>query len=112
MPFAMSCTNKGCYKTQEPYLDPKDDKVYCSVCDKEIANISYFAKVQMKGMKQFRQKKSTSFAVKCGKCDKTERPKVVNDDVVCGVCSKPLDNLSLPFKNMLKEKLKTADKEI
>lgn len=112
MPFALSCTNKGCYKTQEPYIDPKTDKVYCSICDQEIANISYFTKVQMKSLKQVRKRKNASFSVKCVKCDKTERPKVVDDDIVCGVCDKPLDNLSLPFKNMLKEKLKTADKEI
>lgn len=107
----MNCTNKGCGKTQEPYLDPKDDKVYCSLCDREIANISYFAKVQMKSLKQFRQKKATSFGVKCLKCERDGRPKIVNDDVVCGFCSKPLDNLSLPFKNMLKQKLKDVDKE-
>lgn len=111
MPFAMSCTNKGCGKTQEPYLDLKDDKVYCSLCDREIPNISYFAKVQMKSLKQFRQRKIASFSVKCRSCEREERPKIVNDDVVCGSCSKPLDHLSLPFKNMLKEKLKTVDRE-
>ena len=112
MPFSLSCTNKGCGKTQEPYLDPKDDKVYCSLCDREITNISYFAKVQMKSLKQFRQKKTVSFSIKCNNCGKEDRPKLLQDDVICSGCSKPLNNLSLPFKNMLKEKLKNVDKDI
>jgi len=111
MPFAMSCTNKGCGKTQEPYLDPKDDKVYCSLCDREISNISYFAKVQMKSLRQFKQKKNISYSIKCKKCEREGRPKIVNDDVICAFCSKPLDHLSLPFKNMLKEKLKNINDE-
>jgi ribosomal protein L34E len=112
MPFSMPCTNKGCGKTQEPFIDPKDDKVYCSVCEKELANISHFTKVQMKSMKQFRQKNTTSFSVKCSKCGKEGRPKLSNNDVICSGCLKPLDNLSTPFKNMLKEKLKDVDKDV
>lgn len=112
MAFSMNCNTKGCGKLTEPYLDPKTDKVYCSACDSEIINITHFAKIQMKSMKQFKQKTSKPFAVKCNKCGKEERPKLVKDDVICGVCSKPLDNLSIPFKNMLKEKLKTVDKDV
>lgn len=112
MPFSISCNNKGCCQLQEPYLDVSDNKVYCSKCDKEIANISIFTKNQMKSMKQFKQKTVTSFAVKCGACGKEARPKLLKDDVICGLCSKPLDNLSGPFKTMLKEKLKTADKDV
>lgn len=112
MPFSINCPNKGCGKWQEPYLDPSDDKVYCSVCDKEITNITYFAKVQMKSLKQFKQKTAISFAVKCPSCSKEQRPKILNDDVVCGSCSKPLNNLSTAFKYMLKEKLKTVNKDV
>lgn len=106
MPFSMPCTNKGCGKTQEPYVNTKDDKVYCSLCDREIANVSYFAKVQMKSLKQFKQKAPIPFAVKCNKCEKDDRPLLVKDDLICSGCNKSFDNLSLPFKNMLKEKLK------
>lgn len=107
----MPCTNKGCGQVQEPYIDPKDDKVYCSLCDREISNITYFAKVQMKSLKQFKTKTNSSYSVKCNKCNVSERPKLVNNELVCGRCSKILDNLSLAFKNMLKEKLKTLDKD-
>jgi hypothetical protein len=112
MPFSMNCTNKKCGKQMEPYLDPSTDKVYCSVCDNEISNITYFAKSQMKALKQFKQKITTSFAVKCAKCGKEVRPKLLNNDVVCGACNKILDNLSAPFKHMLKEKLKTVGKDV
>lgn len=112
MPFSMSCSNKGCGKVMEPYLDVKEDKVYCSVCDRELVNVTYFVKVQMKSLKQFRQKKITPFAVKCQKCGKEDRPKLVKDDIVCVGCNKTLDHLSEPFKIMLREKLKTTDKDV
>lgn len=112
MPFSLSCTNKGCGQVQEPYLDLADDKVYCSLCNKEIGNITYFTKVQMKSMKQFKQKNTTSFSVKCVKCNRDGRPKLLNKEVVCGNCNKPLDNLSDTFKNMLKDKLREVDKDV
>jgi len=112
MAFSTNCTNKGCGKLQEPYLDPNDDKVYCSACDKEILNLTYFAKAQMKSSKQYKQKTAVAFGVKCSKCGKEGRPKIKDDEVVCGSCLKELDNLSLPFKNMLKQKLRTVDKDI
>lgn len=112
MPFSIQCTNKGCCKIQEPYLDPKDNKVYCSLCDREMTNINHFTRVQMKSLKQFKPKNTVSFSVKCGKCFKEGRPKVIKDDVVCYNCNKSLDHLSAPFKNMLKEQLKHADKEV
>ena len=110
--FSIPCNNKGCGKMQEPYLDPKDDKVYCSLCDREIDNVTYFTKVQMKSLKQYKQKNVASFSVKCDKCGKEARPLLVNDDVVCAGCKKPLDKLSLPFINMLKDKLRTVNKDV
>jgi ribosomal protein L34E len=112
MPFSTFCTNKGCGKIQEPYLDPQDNKVYCSSCDGELTNITQFVKSQMKSMKQFKQRQAKPFAVKCAICGKEERPKLVQDDIVCGVCGKPLNNLSPIFKNMLKDKLRTTDKDV
>jgi hypothetical protein len=112
MPFSLVCSHKGCYKQNEPYLDPKTDKVYCSECDNEITNVTYFAKVQMKTMKQFRIKTATSFAVKCKYCAKEDRPIILNNDIACSGCKKPMDQLSAPFKAMLKDKLKTVGKDI
>jgi predicted transglutaminase-like protease len=112
MAFSTFCTNKGCGKIQEPYLDPQTNKVHCSLCDQEIVNLTPFVKSQMKSMKQYKKKEAKPFAVKCAKCGREERPKVVANDIVCGVCSQPMDNLSPIFKNMLKEKLRTADKDV
>jgi len=112
MAFYIYCTNKGCGQIQEPCLDTQDNKVYCSVCDREITNITTFFKVQMKAMKQFRKKKAKSFSVKCPRCGREERPKLVQDDIVCGACLQPLDNLSPIFKNMLKDKLRKIDKDV
>lgn len=109
MAFSIQCTNKGCYQIQEPYLDPITDKVYCSKCNNEIINVTYFAKVQMKSNKQFKPKTNNSFSIKCSKCGRTERPKISNDDIICSICNAPIENISVPFKNMLKEQLKKID---
>lgn len=111
MPISINCPNKGCGKIQEPYLDPDDNKIYCSECNKEIPNISIFMKNQLRSSKQFKPKNNTSYSVKCKKCNKEGRPKLSNNDVVCNFCNKSLDHLSFPFKNMLKDKLKNIDKD-
>lgn len=95
----------------EPYMDPKTGKVYCSKCDNEM-QISHFQKVTMKTLKQFRQKQMIPFAVKCQNCGKEAQPKIMGDDIVCPQCSKEHSHLSEPFKIMLKDKLKTANKEL
>lgn len=112
MPFSLPCNNKGCGKIQEPYLDPQDNKVYCSLCDAEMLNITIFVKNQMKMNKQFRQKQNKPFSVKCQKCGKDDRPILKNQDLICSGCNKPLDHLSEPFKIMLRDKLKTTDKDV
>lgn len=111
MAFSTFCTNKGCGKQMEPYLDIKTDKVYCSQCDQEINTITHFAKVQMKALKQFKQKQPVAFGVKCQNCSKEARPKVANDDIICPFCNKPHTHLSEPFKIMLKDKLKNVSKD-
>lgn len=114
MPFNMNCTNKGCHKQMIPYIDPKTNKVYCSECEQEMENVSHFVKTQMKTLKQYKEKNTVSFSVKCNKCGKEARPKLIknNTDVACPYCNGPLDHLSVAFRNMLKEKLKTADKDV
>jgi hypothetical protein len=108
----MNCTTKGCGKQMEPYLDPVTDKVFCSKCDNEITNVTHFAKVQMKTLKQFKEKKVIAFAVKCPKCGKEDRPKLVGEDIVCRGCQKPMTHLSEPFKIMLRDKLRTTAQDV
>lgn len=112
MPFLMNCSNKGCGDHMEPYLDPSDNNVYCSSCDKELSNVTHFVKHQMKTFKQFRKKKNISFAVKCPSCSKEDRPKIVDKKITCPSCDKELSHLSEPFKIMLKEQLKKANQDI
>lgn len=112
MPFSTYCTNKGCGKIQEPFLDPQDNKVYCSLCEGEITNLTPFVKQQMKMSKQYRQKQAKPFACKCAKCGREERPKIANNDIVCGACLQPMDNLSPIFKNMLMLRLRSVDKDV
>ena len=38
--------------------------------------------------------------------------KFVNNDIACANCDGPLAKLSLPFRNMLKEKLKSVGKDV
>lgn len=96
----------------EPYMDPKTEKIYCSLCDSEMTNVTHFMKVTMKTLKQFKQKLTVPFAVKCQNCGKEAQPKIAKDDVICPQCSKPHQHLSEPFKIMLKDKLRTANKEL
>lgn len=112
MPFSTFCTNKGCGKIQEPYLDPQTNKVHCSECDGELTNLTPFVKNQMKANKQFKQKQPKPFAVKCDVCGREETPKLSANDIVCGVCSGPLSKLSPIFKNMLKDKLKKVNQDV
>jgi len=112
MPFSTQCTNKSCRKIQAPYMDKETEKVYCSECHQEILGLTYFAKVQMKSIGQYRERPKISFATKCNECGLESRPKNVNNDIVCGICGKPLKHLSDIFKNMLKEQLKTVNKDV
>ena len=112
MSFLMPCTNKGCGKTMSPTLDVSSNAVICSECDREITNVSSFAKSQMKSLGQIKKDNKKSFAVRCPKCNKEARPIETNNDLVCGSCKKPLSHLSEPFKQMLKINLKNADKEV
>ncbi len=73
MPFNMDCPNKGCGACQTPWLDKDTNKVYCSSCNKEIVDVSPFAKNSMRQNKQFRVKEKKSFSVKCASCQFEDR---------------------------------------
>ena len=111
MAFSMQCNNLKCGKLQEPYYDPETDKVFCSICEKEIVNITHFIKLQLKNNKQYKPKKQVAFGIKCNKCKSTDQPILNKDEVVCKSCNSPL-NVSLVFKRMLKEQLKNIGKSI
>lgn len=112
MPFSTYCNHKGCGDYMEPYIDQANDKVYCSKCDNEITNLTHFAKTQMKSFKQFKPKKKLAFSVRCNNCSKEDCPKLLNNQIICPNCQKPITNLSEPFKLILKEKLKNKDQDI
>ncbi len=107
----MQCSNKGCCQMQQPFIDPKTDKVYCSLCDCEIKEATVFAKQQMKMLKQFRQKKKSTFSSKCQSCSLEDRPIKKENDWVCKGCGCKLQ-LTEQFKNVLEMFSKTFDKEI
>lgn len=100
----LQCTHKACNKMQSPYIDPKTEKVYCSECENEI-QANHFMKVQLKTLKQYRQKDTSRFSTKCALCKKEGTPIILNNDVNCASCKKPLSHLSDIFKNMLKREL-------
>lgn len=112
MPFSIACTNKGCYKINQAYIDPKTDKVYCSECDKEIVNITYFTKAQLKSNKQFKKEEKESFTIKCNNCQVTKRPIIVKDKITCASCNKEITSITEQFKIMLKQFLNNASKDI
>ena len=107
MPYLMHCMNKGCYKEQVPLLDVKSNLVMCSECNKEILNVTEFAKRSMKSLGQVtgKIKKGQTFAVKCGSCNQENTPVVEDDELVCPKCHTELQ-LSVPFANMLRSVLK------
>ena len=105
----MFCQTKGCHLEQEPYLDPNDDKVYCSECDGEMPNVNYFTKQQLKNLKQFKIKEKVAYSVKCKSCSKDLLPILINDKLACPSCKNEHKHLSTPFALLIKSKLKDAD---
>jgi len=96
----------------EPTMDPKTEKVYCPLCNNEILNINHFTKTTLKTLKQFKQKTTATFAVKCKSCGTEAQPIITNNIIVCPQCNKEHNHLSEPFKIMLQDKLKTVNKEV
>lgn len=110
MPFSIQCSNKGCGQIQNPTLDKTTDKVYCSICDKEIQNVTIFAKMQMKSLGQFKKSKQKSFSVKCSKCSVEDRPVKENLQYYCKSCKQEL-NIPKSFQLILDKFLSGSDKE-
>lgn len=103
----MSCTNKGCNKEMEPLLDLDLNEVECTECGKPIKTTE-FAKTSMKGIGQIKRagKASQPYAIECKKCKKVLMPKIDADNkLACSVCSSEFENISVPFANLIREKL-------
>jgi hypothetical protein len=75
-----------CKKQQTPFLDPETNKVYCGDCEVEI-QANHFLKVQLKALRQFKEKKIISFASKCPHCATVDRPKLLKGQALCKACN-------------------------
>lgn len=106
MGFLITCDNKGCFETMEPLLDKNTDRVFCTVCGKEITSVTYFAKVQMKSMGQTmnNQKTSQAFSVRCNFCGAAGQPTIGADGKIhCSTCKSHMDHLSPPFAHVIRQ---------
>lgn len=112
MAFMTHCTTKGCFKQMEPVIDPKDKKVYCSLCDGEVANISPFTKTQMIAMKQIKRAAKSAFGIRCNACKTEALPKLnATGKLVCASCASAL-NVSAAFEILVKNEIKKGRQDI
>lgn len=109
--MALSTVCPTCNKQMEPYLDKKSDLVYCDLCNADI-KANHFIKIQMKTLKQYKEKKTVPFAVKCQKCQLEDQPEIKGEKVICPKCKTEHTHLSEPFRLMLKNNLKNFKKDI
>src|ERR1039457_4598092 len=105
MGFAINCNNRGCNKMQEPLLDTRDNKVYCSDCNKEINNVSSFAKTQMKSLGQVKRP-DKALAIECQSCHKAGTPALEKDKLVCSWCGKDHTKISKSFEIIIRDFIK------
>lgn len=112
MAFLMNCNNKGCGKSNTPYLSLEDNEVYCSECDKIIQNVSHFTKTQMKSLKQVKKDENKSFSVKCEHCKRDGRPNKKLTNLFCKYCNKEITHLTPIYKKMLLSLIDSLDKDV
>lgn len=108
--YSINGKSKKCGSV-EAYLDLQTDKVFCPNCENEMT-VNHFAKSTLKTLKQYKQKSTATFVVKCQFCKKEEQPVISNNLIVCPHCQKEHQHLSEPFKLMLKDRLKTVNKGV
>ncbi len=108
MAVQRQCTS--CKKLSDPFIDPKTEKVYCGLCEKEMA-ADHFLKIQLKTLKQFKQKTNKPFSIKCWSCGKEDTPVQINKEFYCSSCKKQ-HKLTEPFKIALRINLPNVGKEI
>lgn len=112
MSFLINCDNRKCLKIQAALLDTINNIVICAECNNEIKNVTYFAKAQLKSLGQTCKniKTKQSYAVKCSHCEMENMPIIKDDQFLCTNCKKELTNLSVPFKLILKDAIRNANK--
>lgn len=106
--FRIHCTNKGCRKESEAVLNTETDEVECMECGKNI-DVPSMTKKSMLTIGQIKRTKKSekAFSVECKKCKKISVPSLnENKEIICGKCGEMLDNISKPFANLIREKLK------
>ncbi len=112
MPFITNCPHKGCRKETQPVVDKKDNKAYCSECDREILLTSFMitSLISMGQIKRH-ESKQVAFGVICDFCNKKETPKLgKKKEILCGFCSKDITStLSEMYVNMLRQNLSNRD---
>lgn len=108
MPFSMNCTNKGCGQLVEPTLNTQDNEVYCTSCDRIIANVPIFTKNSLKSMGQIKRGTKSAFGVRCESCKQNSLPKMNGSDFICKLCGKKITTISKAFEPILKQKIKEA----
>jgi Zn finger protein HypA/HybF involved in hydrogenase expression len=108
--YTISNKTKKCGAV-EVYMDPITEKVFCPLCNQEII-VNHFNKMTLKNLKQYRQKSTETFSVKCQKCGKESQPVISQNLIICPDCKTEHKHLSETFKLMLKDKLKTVNQDI
>lgn len=106
--FRVYCSNKGCNKEMMPLLNLETNEVECTECNKPTT-VTEFAKKSMKSMGQIKriEKSQQPFSVECKKCKKILTPKIdKNNDLACAGCATVYDNISPPFANLIRQKIK------
>jgi hypothetical protein len=113
MPMMLNCSAKGCHSYDEHVLDLTTNTVKCIKCNATIPNVSHFTIQQLKSLKQTKKAVKSAYAIRCGKCKIETLPKLdINNNLVCGACSDPSINVSKPFELLIREAIKTGNKDI
>lgn len=106
--FKIYCTNKKCRKETEALLNKENNEVECLDCGENI-NLPSQTKISMETIGQIKRTKKSdkAFSVECKSCKKVSVPILDKDkNIVCSHCNKILENISIPFANLIREKLK------
>jgi hypothetical protein len=110
MAITLNCTNPKCGKWQDPILDVKSNKVYCSVCDCE-QNVSHFTKINLKSVGQVKKATKSAYSVRCSACKWEALPKIVGAALCCPQCSAQHKGVSVPFQMLIKQEIKKASSD-
>ena len=107
MELNILCPNKGCQKYNSPKYDQDTKKVHCSVCDGEMPNVSIFIVNQLKVNKKFRPKGGPKkhYAFDCPGCKIVDRPKCVNDKLLCVHCETEFTQITIFYAPFIKQYL-------